>query len=72
MFYLVGLAAVVGGAMLLRKYLYSKPISFTFEGDAYVRLPDGSFTGPGGAPVISPQLERVKAHWDKINAVEVS
>lgn len=70
--WVIGFAALFGGAMLLRKYLYSKPIKFTFEGDAYVRHPDGSFTSPEGAPVISPELEKVRAHWDEMNGGDSS
>lgn len=68
--WVLGFGAVVGGAMLLRKYLYSKPIEFSFEGQDYVRHPDGRFTSAAGAPVIDPELERVKAHWDRMNEVE--
>lgn len=66
--YLVGAVAVIGGAMLLRRYLHSKPIRFNHDGATYVRHPDGSFTSAEGAPVLSPQLEKVKAHWDEINS----
>jgi hypothetical protein len=66
--YLVGAAAVIGGAMLLRKYLYSRPVSFSFEGARYTRHPDGSFTSAEGAPVLSPQLEKVKAHWEEMSS----
>lgn len=66
--YVIGLVVIVGGALLLRKYLYSRPIRFKFEGATYVRQPDGSFTSIEGAPVVSPQLEKVKAHWEKMNS----
>ena len=66
--YLMGAAAVIGGAMLLRRYLYSKPIRFNYDGATYVHHSDGSFTSAEGAPVLSPQLEKVKAHWDEINS----
>lgn len=71
MWYLIGLVAVVGVAMAARKYLHSRPITFTFEGARYVHHPDGSFTSEGGAPVTSPQLEVVKAHWKKTEEVEI-
>lgn len=66
--YLVGAAALVGGGVLLRKYLHSKPVRFTYDGAGYVHHPDGSFTSEGGAPVLSPQLEKVQAHWDEMNS----
>ncbi len=62
--FLLGLAAVAGGALALGKYLRSRPVRFDYDGATYVRHPDGSFTGPEGAPVISPQLEAVRAHWE--------
>lgn len=71
MWYLVGLAAIVGGAMLVRKYLYSKPIGFAFEGERYTRHPDGRFTTEAGEPVAEPRLAAVKAHWDEINEVSL-
>ena len=61
----IGLVAVVGGTVLVGRYLGNRPRRFTFEGNAYVRHTDGTFTGSGGAPVLSPQLERVQAHWDE-------
>ena len=66
--YLLGAGALIGGAMLLRRYLHSKPVTFTCDGDTYVRHPDGSFTSPEGAPVLSPELEKVKAHWDEVSS----
>ncbi len=61
---LLPLAAVAAaGAWLLGKYLAGRPRTFTFDGATYVRHADGRFTGAGGAPVISPQLEKVEAHW---------
>ena len=65
--YLIGLVAVAVGAMLLRKYLYSRPIPFTYEDAAYVRLPDGSFATREGSSIAGPQLEAVEAHWDRMN-----
>jgi len=65
----IGLAAVVvGGAWAARKYMMSRAVTFYFEGQPYVHHPDGSFTGPQGAPVISPQLERVTAHWEQLSS----
>jgi hypothetical protein len=64
----IGLAAaVIGGAWAVRKYVMSRPVTFYFEGQPYLHHPDGSFTGPQGAPVISPQLERVSAHWQQLD-----
>jgi hypothetical protein len=64
----IGLAAVViGGAWAARRYMMSRPVTFYFEGEAFVHHPDGSFSGPQGAPVISPQLEAVRAHWESLN-----
>lgn len=61
---LLPLAAVAAaGAWLFNKYRAGRPRTFAFEGATYVRHPDGRFTGAGGAPVISPQLEKVEAHW---------
>jgi hypothetical protein len=61
---LLPLAAVAAAAAwLLNKYLAGRPRTFTFEGATYVRHADGRFTSGGGAPVISPQLEKVEAHW---------
>jgi hypothetical protein len=56
-------AVAAAGTWLLGKYRAGRPRTFTFEGETYVRHPDGGFTGAGGAPVISPQLEKVEAHW---------
>ncbi|MDB5699387.1 MAG: hypothetical protein JWN69_2191, partial [Alphaproteobacteria bacterium] len=56
-------AVLAAGAWLLNKYLAGRPKSFAYEGATYVRHPDGRFTSIAGAPVISPQLEKVKAHW---------
>lgn len=64
--YLIGLAAAaVGGTLLFRRFRASRSRSFDFEGAHYVRHPDGSFTSAEGAPVISPQLEAVRDHWEK-------
>ena len=64
----IGLAAaVIGGAWAVRKYVLSRPVTFYFEGQPYVHHPDGSFSGPQGAPVISPQLDAVRAHWEGLN-----
>ena len=60
----IGLVAVVGGTVLAGRYFGNRPRRFRYEGETYVRHPDGTFTGSGGAPVLSPQLERVKEHWD--------
>jgi hypothetical protein len=56
-------AVAAAGAWLFNKYRAGRPQAFTFEGATYVRHADGHFTGAGGAPVISPQLEKVEAHW---------
>jgi hypothetical protein len=70
--YLAGLAAVVAGgtlastAYLWRAYRRTRAERFEFQGTTYVRYPDGRFTGSGGAPVISPQLEQVRAHWESM------
>jgi len=67
-----GLAAVVaGGALAGTAYLWrawrrARAISFEFEGETFVHHPDGRFTGPGGAPVVSPRLEAVRAHWKSL------
>ena len=63
--YLVGGVALVGGALLLRKYFHGRPTRFTYDGAAYVHHPDGSFTSEGGAPVLSPELEKVQAYWNE-------
>ncbi|HEY1145528.1 MAG TPA: hypothetical protein VGE84_04235 [Allosphingosinicella sp.] len=68
--YLIGLVVVAVGAMLLRKYLYSRPITFDCEGGSYVRLPDGRFFTREGLPVHGPQLEAVKAHWDRMEGYQ--
>lgn len=60
---LAATAAAAAAAWLLSKYLAGRPRAFTYEGATYVRHADGRFTGAGGAPVISPQLEKVEAHW---------
>ena len=65
--YLIGLVAVVVGAMLLRKYLYSRPIPFTCEGAAYVRLPNGDFATREGHPLPGHELDAVKAYWDRMD-----
>lgn len=70
--YLIGAAALVGGTMMVRKYLHSRPVTFAYDGATYVRHPDGSFTSPEGAPVISPELEKVRAHWDEMNGGDSS
>lgn len=68
--YLAGLAVVVaGGALAGTSYLWqayrrARPVRFEFQGTTYVRHPDGRFTGPGGAPVLNPQLEEVTAFWE--------
>lgn len=68
--YLAGLAALVAGgalagsAYMWRAYRRTRADRFEFDGASYVRHPDGRFTGPGGAPVISPQLEKVTAYWN--------
>jgi hypothetical protein len=68
--YLAGLAAVVAGgalagsAYMWRAYRRTRPVRFEFNGTTYVRLPDGRFTGAGGAPVLSPELEEVRAYWE--------
>lgn len=56
-------AVAAAGAWLLGKYLAGRPRTFIYDGATYVRHADGRFTGAGGAPVISPQLEKVEAHW---------
>jgi hypothetical protein len=72
--YLAGLAAVVAGgtlagtAYLWRAYRRTRPERFEFQGATYVRHPDGRFTGPGGAPVINPQLDAVRAYWNSNNS----
>ena len=71
MWYVIGFVAIVGGAMVARKYFYSKPIGFSFEGARYVRQPDGSFTDEAGTPVPADKLAAVKAQWQKINEVDV-
>ena len=58
-------AVAAAGAWLLSKYLAGRPRTFTYEGATYVRHADGRFTSAGGAPVISPQLEKVEAHWTR-------
>jgi hypothetical protein len=58
------LAALAGGILAIASYRTIRPRRFTFEGKLYLRHPDGSFTSLEGAPVISPQLEAVKAHWE--------
>ena len=64
----IGLAAVVvGGAWTARKYMMSRPVTFYFDGQPYVHHPDGSFTSTQGAAVISPELERVTAHWQQLS-----
>lgn len=65
--YLIGWVVVAVGAMLLRKYLYSRPITFECDGASYVHLPDGSFATRDGLPLHGPQLEAVKAHWDRMD-----
>lgn len=58
------LAALAGGILAIVSYRNLRPRRFTFEGGPYLRHPDGSFTSIEGAPVISPQLESVRAHWE--------
>jgi hypothetical protein len=70
--YLIGLVVIVSGAMLLRKYRYSRLIKFSFEGERYIKQPDGSFTYRDGRPVLSPEAERVSAYWDEISKIEIS
>jgi hypothetical protein len=61
---LLSLAAVgAAAAWLFQRYRAARANTFTYDGATYVRHPDGRFTGAGGAPVISPQLEKVQAHW---------
>lgn len=70
--YFAGLAAVVAGRALAgsfylwRAFRRTRPTRFEFRGARYIRHPNGRFTGPGGAPVISPQLEDVTAYWKSL------
>ncbi|MGB6053955.1 MAG: hypothetical protein WBG17_01815 [Burkholderiaceae bacterium] len=62
--YLLGLIVVVAAAMLLRRYLYGRPIKFKFDGQRYIRMPDKSFCNADGTPIADTALAAgLQAYW---------
>ena len=59
----IGCVALLGGALYLRKTL---PWPFTYEGQKYRRMPDGTFQDAGKVTVTDPALiEKLKPAFEE-------